>query len=96
MMNYKKVCYSWWVLSSLAMLGCTEYIHRDKLVEFILHSQDPVTGGIADRPEDLPDVFHTLFGLSGLSLLGFAGLEQIDPRYCLPVTCLRGIAPLKK
>ncbi len=27
-------------------------------------------GGISDRPGDMPDVFHTFFGIAGLSLLG--------------------------
>ena len=70
------------------MLDCTDYIQKDKLAEFILESQDGVTGGIADRPEDLPDVFHTLFGLSGLSLLGYPGLAAVDPRYCMPRSSL--------
>nr|XP_018262567.1 geranylgeranyl transferase type-2 subunit beta [Kwoniella dejecticola CBS 10117]OBR84725.1 geranylgeranyl transferase type-2 subunit beta [Kwoniella dejecticola CBS 10117] len=41
-------------------------------------------GGIADRPGDWVDVFHTIFGLAGLSLLGYPGLEDIDPVYCMP------------
>ena len=36
-------------------------------------------GGLADRPGDMVDVFHTFFGLAGLSLLGHVGLEPIDP-----------------
>ena len=28
-------------------------------------AQDTETGGIADRPGDLPDVFHTVFGVVG-------------------------------
>lgn len=39
------------------------------LTQFILACQDPDTGGISDRPGDLPDPFHTLFGVAGLSLL---------------------------
>ena len=35
-------------------------------------------GGIADRPGDMVDVFHTVFGLAGLSLVGFPGLELVD------------------
>lgn len=27
--------------------------------------QDPEGGGIADRPGDMVDVFHTLFGVAG-------------------------------
>ena len=54
------VCYSWWVLSCLAVLGRLHWIDKTKLVQFILASQDHETGGISDRPGDLPDPFHTL------------------------------------
>ncbi|KAI9146410.1 beta subunit of rab geranylgeranyltransferase [Paraphysoderma sedebokerense] len=78
------VCYSWWVLSSLAMIKRIHWINKEKLVDFILSSQDTETGGIADRQGDLPDVFHTLFGIAGLSLLGYPGLKPVDPVYCMP------------
>ncbi|KAK3335385.1 terpenoid cyclases/protein prenyltransferase alpha-alpha toroid [Cercophora scortea] len=78
------VCYSWWVLSSLQMIGKTNYIDKDKLVGFILRCQDTETGGISDRPGDVVDVWHTLFGLTGLSLLDYPGLEPVDEVYCLP------------
>lgn len=74
------VCYSWWVGSSLAMLGKLHWIDGKKLETFILQCQDADKGGIADRPGDMVDVFHTLFGLAGLSLLNYPGLEGIDPR----------------
>lgn len=89
------VCYSWWVLSSLAMIGKLHWVNGDKLTRFILECQvkafpnvytcptdaekDPVVGGLADRPGDMVDVFHTHFGIAGLSLLGFPGLEEVDP-----------------
>jgi geranylgeranyl transferase type-2 subunit beta len=73
------VCYSWWVLSSLAMLGKRHWIDGDALKAFILKCQDPDHGGISDRPGDMVDVFHTVFGLAGLSLLGHPGLEEVDP-----------------
>lgn len=78
------VCYSWWVLSSLAILGRLHWIDGDKLVAFILRCQDPELGGIADRPEDMVDVFHTVFGIAGLSLLKYPGLKEVDPVYCMP------------
>lgn len=34
-----QVCYSWWVLSSLAMLDKLDWIDSSKLVEFILRCQ---------------------------------------------------------
>lgn len=35
------------------------YIHPQAI------SQDPENGGIADRPGDMADVFHTVFGVAG-------------------------------
>ncbi|PGG96520.1 geranylgeranyl transferase type-2 subunit beta [Blastomyces parvus] len=73
------VCYSWWVASSLAMIGRLHWIDGAKLTAFILRCQDPDEGGIADRPGDMVDVFHTVFGIAGLSLLKYPGLEEVDP-----------------
>jgi geranylgeranyl transferase type-2 subunit beta len=41
-------------------------------------------GGIADRPGDVADVYHTHFGLAGLSLMECPGLQGINEVYCLP------------
>ncbi|KAL8959419.1 MAG: hypothetical protein Q9193_003716 [Seirophora villosa] len=73
------VCYSWWVGSSLAMIDKMHWIDKDKLAEFILQCQDTELGGIADRPGDMVDVFHTVFAVAGLSLIGYPGLEPVDP-----------------
>lgn len=79
------VCYSWWVLSSLAIIDRLNFIDFEKLREFILSCQDEESGGISDRPGNQVDVFHTIFGLAGLSLMGYEDLELVDPTYCLPV-----------
>ncbi|KAL0956884.1 hypothetical protein HGRIS_002992 [Hohenbuehelia grisea] len=78
------VCYSHWVLSSLAILRKLSWIDSEKLEAFILSAQDSEGGGIADRPGDMVDVFHTVFGVAGLSLLGYPGLVDLDPVYCMP------------
>ncbi len=65
------VCYSWWILSALSILGRTHWIDRQRLVQFILACQDPDDGGISDRPGNMADIFHTFFGIAGLSLLGY-------------------------
>lgn len=79
------VCYSWWVLSALSIIGKVSWIDRAKLGDFILTAQDEKDGGISDRPGNIADVFHTYFGLAGLSLLGYPGFTPIDPVYALPV-----------
>ncbi|KAH3902450.1 probable Geranylgeranyl transferase type-2 subunit beta [Saccharomycodes ludwigii] len=78
------VCYSWWVLSTLAIIGKLDWINFPKLHSFILKSQDPQKGGISDRPGNEVDVYHTCFGIAGLSLMGVEDLEPIDPVYCMP------------
>ncbi|BEJ13839.1 hypothetical protein CspHIS471_0310130 [Cutaneotrichosporon sp. HIS471] len=87
------VCYSWWNLAALSIIGKLHWINRDKLIAFILGAQDTEDGGIADRPGDWVDVFHTVFGLAGLSLLGYPGLRDVDPLYCMPaeVIAARGL-----
>jgi len=82
------VCYSWWVLSCLSILHCLHWINQEKLKSWILQCQDTESGGIADKPGDLVDLFHTFFGVAGLSLLGYPGLMPIDPVYALPVSTL--------
>jgi geranylgeranyl transferase type-2 subunit beta len=79
------VCYSWWTLSTLEMLGKAHWIDRNKLAQFILRAQEPTNGGIADRPECVPDVFHTIFGIAGLSLIDAQkfNLAPVDARYCI-------------
>ncbi|KAK7857998.1 geranylgeranyl transferase type-2 subunit beta 1 [Quercus suber] len=85
--NLKKceVCYSWWAFSSLIMIDRVHWINKEKLVEFILDCQEMENGGISDRPDDAVDVYHTYFGVAGLSLLEYPGLKAIDPVYALPV-----------
>ncbi|KAJ2809457.1 Rab geranylgeranyltransferase [Coemansia guatemalensis] len=87
------VCYSWWVLSSLRILGRVHWADCSRVCDFVLSAQDPDTGGIADRPGNVPDVYHTCFGIAGLSLAGFEGfpLKDVDPVYCMPVECIERI-----
>jgi len=81
------------------MLSKLHWINGDKLGKFILSAQDPDNGGIADRPDNVADVFHTLFGVAGLSLLGgerAANLDGVDPVYCLPVSTLANFPLLQR
>jgi geranylgeranyl transferase type-2 subunit beta len=83
------VCYSWWVLSSLSAIDRLDWIDGGGLMRFIFDCQDADGGGIADKPEDMPDVFHTFFGIAGCSLLGYKGLKEIDPVHAMPAEVMR-------
>lgn len=97
------VCYSWWVLASMQVLGVdhssadTAWIDARALQHFILQCQDADGGGIADREGDAPDVFHTLFGMCGLSMTAYAGaeLQPVDPVYCMPVSVMERVRASK-
>lgn len=80
------VCYSWWILSVLVMLGADHWVDGSRLKRFILKCQDLPGGGISDRPGNEPDVFHTFFGVGGLSLLGALPDDRprIDAVFALP------------
>ncbi|KAI7981461.1 Geranylgeranyl transferase type-2 subunit beta 1 [Camellia lanceoleosa] len=69
------VCYSWWVLSRLIMIDRVQWIHKEKLVKFILDCQDKEKGGISDRPDDVVDVFHSYFGVADYQLVAVACLS---------------------
>ncbi|KLU84674.1 type-2 protein geranylgeranyltransferase subunit beta [Magnaporthiopsis poae ATCC 64411] len=85
------VCYSWWVLASLEIVGRTHWIDRDALAAFILRCQDTERGGVSDRPGNQVDVWHTCFGIAGLSLLKWPGLEPVDPVYCMPKSTIERV-----
>jgi geranylgeranyl transferase type-2 subunit beta len=79
------VCYSWWCLSALSILGRLHWIDAPALTAFILDCQDEDGGGVSDRPDDAVDVYHTFFGVAGLALMGHPGLGRVDPTLALPV-----------
>ena len=67
------------------MIGTESFFNKELLIKFILECQDEELGGIGDRPGNYHDVFHTFFGLCGLSLMKYEGLKMIDPTWAIPV-----------
>jgi len=78
-----------WVLRCvfLVLFFCWEFISHHFCIYFQFFSltlsftfsnsfQDPEIGGIADRPGDMVDVFHTLFGIAGAYAGFFVSLES--------------------
>ena len=71
-------------LAFLKIIERLHWIDREKLCGFILACQDEETGGFADRPGYMVDPFHTLFGITGLSLLGEEQIKPVSPGFCMP------------
>ena len=72
-------CYSFWVGATLALLGKLEQCKPELARQFVLSTQDPVTGGLAKWTDTVPDPLHTYLGLSGLAIAGEKGLMAVDP-----------------
>lgn len=71
-------------MASLSMMNRIHWVDKENLEQYILACQDSETGGFSDRPGDITDPFHTLFGLAGLSLLGNNNIKRVNPTYCMP------------
>ncbi|KAK6116821.1 hypothetical protein DH2020_049451 [Rehmannia glutinosa] len=92
-------------VGALAITGSLHHVDKDLLGWWLCERQvksgglngrpeklpDVENGGISDRPDDAVDVFHTYFGVAGLSLLEYPGLKAIDPAYALPVDVVNRI-----
>jgi len=61
-------CYTFWLGAAMKMLGISDCIDWREIEQFVLTTQDPVTGGLAKWPDIHPDPLHTYLGLSGLAL----------------------------
>ena len=80
------VCYSFWSYSAYKIASsylngenCYK-INEQKLTEFIL-SCEHEDGGFSDRPGNVQDIYHQMFALASLSLLGLECIKDIDIIY---------------
>lgn len=74
------VCYSFWSFAASKMVEDAvgiNYIDQEKLKEFIMKCEDE-DGGFSDHVGDEPDLFHLMFALAGLSLLGEGGIAKTN------------------
>jgi len=72
-------CYSFWVGATLSLLGKLHMCDKESSRQFVLSTQDPVTGGLAKWPDTQTDPLHTYLGLSGLGIQGEDGVLEVDP-----------------
>ncbi|KAH0789011.1 Prenyltransferase and squalene oxidase repeat family protein [Histomonas meleagridis] len=91
-------CYTWWVGAMCKILsdrtGTAPFWNDEALATYVLtvcQNVDGSCGGFKDKPGKKVDMFHTMYGLAGLSAAcrnlikektGFE-LEEMDARYCV-------------
>ncbi|XP_037793002.1 geranylgeranyl transferase type-1 subunit beta-like [Penaeus monodon] len=89
-------CYTFWIGASLKLLGCLDLLDISALRQFVLSTQDPITGGLAKYPDTPPDGLHTYLGISGLALLEQDELRTIDPALNITQRALKHLHTLHK
>ena len=74
-------CYSYWIGSTLKLLNCFELTDIQSTKQFLIDvcQYEPEYGGFCKQPDAYPDVLHTFYSLSWLSLTHFPGLKSLDP-----------------
>lgn len=80
-------CYSFWVAASLAILDGVSLINMETARGYI-HLAHSGYGGYARERQGYPDLLHTYMGITGLSLVGCEGLDEIHPSLNIPIGCL--------
>lgn len=75
------LCYSFWVFSCLYMLNKKDYIDNSKLYEFIERCYEKESGMYADKPDNEPDLYHSLYAYIALSLLDESRFDLVDPSF---------------
>ena len=73
-------CYSFWVGGALKLLDGAQFISEQDLIGYLFSTENSVTGGFSKWPAHTADPLHSYMAISGLSLLGYKGLRQVDVR----------------
>ncbi|KAK0665284.1 terpenoid cyclases/protein prenyltransferase alpha-alpha toroid [Cercophora samala] len=78
-------CYTWWVLAALSNLSQLP-LFGDWLParRFLLEKMAHRIGGFSKYPGGPPDVYHSCFGLTVMSLMGEPGLRKLDGGLAVP------------
>lgn len=84
------LCYSFWVLASLHLLAKVHWVDCDAARAFVTTCIDEESGGLARRPGETGDVYHTFFGLMALELTRGPNATRLDPLFALPTSCAPG------
>ena len=72
-------CYSWWIVSTLKLLGKDTLIDVRSNETFLHATESKQTGGFSKWPDSSADPLHSYLSLAGLSLMKCPGVKSIHP-----------------
>ncbi|XP_020580732.1 LOW QUALITY PROTEIN: geranylgeranyl transferase type-1 subunit beta [Phalaenopsis equestris] len=84
-------CYAFWVGGVLKLLGGYHFCNKEALRSFLLSCQSKF-GGFKKFPDiTYPDLYHSFYGFSALSLLEEPGLRPLQVELGIPLLVAAGI-----
>jgi geranylgeranyl transferase type-1 subunit beta len=89
-------CYSWWICATLKALGRLDLVDEGEVLRFLLEQSQHVIGGFGKYPGDVPDIYHSYFGLATMSMLGHADLKVLHTVTCMPVDAIAFLEEVRK
>lgn len=76
-------CYSFWVGATLKILGCFDLTDTDSTEQFLLRECQlyggTCVGGFCKADDCPPDILHSFYSISWLSIAGKSGLRMLHP-----------------
>ncbi|KAF1950670.1 geranylgeranyl transferas-like protein type i beta subunit [Byssothecium circinans] len=76
-------CYAYWVLASIYVLGYQHVVDTRPIRRWLVEKTQHMVGGFGKAPGDHPDIYHSFLGLLVVSMMGEAGLQDIDVALCI-------------
>lgn len=73
-------CYSFWIGASLYLLQSFDDTDTESNLDFIVNNCQCECGGFQKYPDSYPDILHTFYSLTWLSMKGLYGLKLIDAK----------------
>ncbi|XP_046400376.1 geranylgeranyl transferase type-1 subunit beta [Ischnura elegans] len=89
-------CYSFWVGATLKLLGIFHLVDYQQNKDYLLSTQDPITGGFSKWVDSSPDAMHTYLGLCGLALMSESDLEEVHAGLNMSQRALKHLHGLHK
>jgi hypothetical protein len=63
-------------------------VDSDEVLRFLLEQSQHLIGGFSKYPGDVPDIYHSYFGLATLAMLEHPDLKPLHTVTCTPMDAI--------
>jgi len=62
-----------------------DLVDSDEVLRFLLEQSQHIIGGFGKYPGDVPDIYHSYFGLATMAMLGHGDVKALHTVTCMPL-----------